>query len=86
MNARTERDADRLVLYTRAGCHLCEEAEELLDAAVGRAGYERRDIDAHDELLVRYAHRVPVIALDGVDRLEGVITGPELREIVSQQR
>jgi hypothetical protein len=57
----------------------------MLDELIGFDGYTRVDIDADDELVVRYGFRVPVIALDGVDRLEAPITGPELRALVAER-
>ena len=61
---------------------MCEEARQLLDALIGPDRYDRVDIDASDELVVRYGFRVPVLAVDGVDRLEAPITEPDLREIL----
>ena len=74
----------RLVLYERAECHLCEDARLVLDALIGPDRYDRVDIDASDELVVRYGFRVPVLAVDGVDRLEAPITEPELAELVKE--
>jgi hypothetical protein len=74
----------RLVLYERAECHLCEEARLVLDALVGRDRYERVDIDASDALVVRYGFRIPVVAVDGIDRLEAPITEPDLRDLVAE--
>ena len=56
-----------VTLFTRAGCHLCEEAKRVIDAARVRAefDYEERDIDADPELLRLYNEEVPVIAIDG---------------------
>ena len=56
-----------VTLYTRAGCHLCDEAKKVIDAARSRAefDYEERDIDAAAELLRLYNEEVPVIAIDG---------------------
>jgi glutaredoxin len=56
-----------VTLYTRAGCHLCDEAKKVLDRARSRAefDYEERDIDAAPELLRLYNEEVPVIAIDG---------------------
>ena len=58
-----------LTLYTRLGCHLCEEAEATI-SAVGRGRkfrLIRRDIceDAAD--YERYKHDVPVVMVDGVE-------------------
>ena len=69
----------RVTLYERADCHLCEEARVLLDEMIGPDRYERVDIDNSDDLVVRYGFRVPVIAVDGVDRLAAPITAPDLR-------
>jgi hypothetical protein len=73
----------RLTLYERDGCHLCEEARVLLDDMLGKDGYGRVDIETDDDLLLRYGFRIPVIALDGVDRLEAPITAPEIRALVA---
>jgi len=74
--------ASRIVLFERTGCHLCEDAARVLDETIGPAGYERVDIDPVDELVVRYGFRVPVIAVDGVDRLEAPIDQDELRRLL----
>jgi glutaredoxin len=56
-----------VTLYTRAGCHLCDDAKAVLAAAQRRAAfdYEERDIDADPELRRLYNEEVPVIAIDG---------------------
>ncbi len=56
----------------------------MLDAIVGRGAYETSLIEGNEDLLARYAHRIPVLALDGNDRLEGLITGPDVRELVRE--
>ena len=72
----------RVVLYERAECHLCEETRVLLDEMIGPDRYDRVDIDTSDDLVVRYGFRVPVVAVDGVDRLEAPITGLDLRALL----
>ena len=56
----------RVTLFGRPGCHLCEEAREVLD----RVGvpYDVVDIEQDDDLLKRYLERIPVVAVDGVER------------------
>ena len=56
-----------VTLYTRAGCHLCDEARVLLDTLAGSLGFtlEAVDIDQDAELRDRYNEAVPVIALGG---------------------
>jgi len=57
----------RVTLYTRAGCHLCEDARQVLAQARRRADfdYEELDIDRDSELLRRYNEEVPVVAING---------------------
>jgi hypothetical protein len=74
----------RVTLYERDGCHLCDEARVLLDEMLERDGYSRVDIEADDALVLRYGFRIPVIGLDGVDRLEAPITVPDLRALLAE--
>jgi hypothetical protein len=74
----------RPTLYVRDGCHLCEEASVLLDDMLGNDGWDAVDIGTDDDLLVRYAHRIPVLAIDGEDRLELIITRPDLVEALDR--
>ena len=71
----------RLTLYERDGCHLCDEARALVDQLIGPDAYRRVNVDTDDDLVIRYGFRLPVIALDGVDRLEAPITGPDVRAL-----
>lgn len=57
-----------LVLYSRPGCHLCEEALEELLALHGEGyRFELRevDIDSDETLLRRMLERIPVLELNG---------------------
>lgn len=60
---RPQRQA---VVYSRAGCHLCEQLiEELLPLVRGRWQVEVIDIDANADLVSNYNDRVPVLEVDG---------------------
>lgn len=74
----------RVTLYERDGCHLCEEARQLLDAMLGPDRYARVDIETANDLIVRYGFRIPVVALNDEDRLEAPITGPDLRALLAE--
>ena len=60
----------RLVeLYTRRGCHLCDEAKQvLLDAGLEP---QEIDIDNDAELQRRYGEQIPVVVIDGKERFRG---------------
>ena len=71
----------RLRLLTRAGCHLCEVAEETLDRLAAEAGLtpEAVDVDADPELQAEYGDRVPVVLLDGREHSYFTVDVPRLR-------
>ena len=56
-----------LILYTKPGCHLCEQVEAHLLALQSefRFEWERRDITLDPALYERYRHAIPVVAIDG---------------------
>jgi hypothetical protein len=74
----------RVTLYMRDGCHLCEDASVLLDEMIGRDGYSSIDIEADDDLLARYGHRIPMVTVDGVEHAEGLITQPDLAPLLDR--
>jgi len=72
----------RLVLVTREGCHLCDEALTLLRDLGLHA--ELADVDADDELHRLYDFRVPVVLLDGAVVAEGRIRRDSLEEALKR--
>lgn len=73
----------RVILYTKAGCHLCDEAREHLDDLAADLEFDLTEIDirSDDALFERYRYRIPVIVVDGVERLEGQITLADVRSL-----
>jgi len=71
-----------LVLVTRQGCSLCEEALRLL-RSLGHEP-ELADVDAEDRLHDLYDWRVPVVLLDGRVVAEGKITLDGLEKAVGK--
>ncbi len=78
----------RLRLMTRAGCHLCEEAERVLRAERAATPFrlELVDVDADPELTRRYGVRVPVVALDGEELFEYEVPPDLLRARLGRAR
>jgi glutaredoxin len=66
-----------LVLYGRAGCHLCDDARAVLQR-IGHP-FEEVDIEADDALLRRYLERIPVVALDGEELFDYFVDEGALR-------
>jgi c-di-GMP-related signal transduction protein len=65
-----------VVVYSRPGCHLCEEAIEQI-ISLHEEGYRFNlhevDIESNDLLLRRYLERIPVVEVDGVEVSELVL-------------
>lgn len=62
------RDGEaRVTLYSRTGCHLCEDAREVVERVCADLGtsYDEVDIDGSPELLEAYSDQVPVTLVDG---------------------
>lgn len=59
----------QVLLFSREGCHLCDEAETIL-IRHGLAPL-KIDIDASEELRQRYDTCVPVVVIDGRERFRG---------------
>ena len=77
-------NAPATVLYTREGCHLCDDAELLL-LKHGLVP-EIVNIDANDELKSRFGMSVPVVEIDGRVRFRGRVNAVLLRRILEHYR
>lgn len=68
-----------VILYTREGCHLCDEALVTLR----EHGLEPRlvDVDADDELRRKFNECVPVVEIDGQIRFRGRVDPILLRRL-----
>ena len=62
----TRAESRRVTLITRAGCHLCEQAEQTLRRLQAELGFalESVDVDADPARQAEYSDRVPVILID----------------------
>ncbi|TML03660.1 MAG: glutaredoxin family protein [Actinobacteria bacterium] len=67
-------------MYSRPGCHLCDEARAVL-LRIGEP-FDEIDIDSDDELFKRYLERIPVIALDGEELYDFFVDEQDLRRRV----
>lgn len=79
-----------IILYAKAGCHLCDEAREHLEQLVARYGpdevaLDEIDIRRDDALFERYRYRIPVITVDGVERLEGRIDTADVAHLLDER-
>lgn len=70
----------QVILYSRPGCHLCDDAKLLLE----QHGLQPEvvNIDADPELRQRYTQCVPVVLIDGVERFRGRVNEVLLRRLL----
>ncbi len=70
----------QVVFYTKAGCHLCEEARDMLEDIAALTTYELTEIDirSNPDIYEQYRYRIPVIILNGEATLEGRIEFQDL--------
>ncbi len=69
-----------VVFYTRAGCHLCDDALEVLEShGLVPAPI---DIDADESLRQRFNECVPVVEIDGKIRFRGRVDPVLLRRLL----
>jgi len=57
----------RVVLYSKPGCHLCDEARAVIEAVCAELGeaYDEIDISSSSDLMARFGEEIPVTFVDG---------------------
>jgi glutaredoxin len=74
----------RVVLYSKPGCHLCDDARAVIETVCAELGerYDEIDITGSEELLRSFGEEIPVTFVDGkqhdfwrvdADRLRGAL-------------
>ena len=78
----------RVNIYSRPGCHLCEEAKRAIQAAECSEEYtlEEINIESDAELLRRYRYDIPVITINGEEVFRHRVTAHEFRKRLKQVR
>jgi hypothetical protein len=79
-----------LVVYTRPGCHLCDEAREAIQSALeDRAAHGlpvprvvERNIETNEAWHREYLERIPVLEVAG-HRLELVVSAGKVRRMLA---
>jgi glutaredoxin len=71
----------RVIIYTRSGCHLCEQAEALLVRHGLRPALV--NIDSDPALRERYNECVPVVEIDGQERFRGRVNEVLLKRLLA---
>jgi glutaredoxin len=72
----------QVIFYTKAGCHLCDEAREMLDEIASEVSYVLTEIDIRSDpaIFEEYRYRIPVIIINDETIVEGRIEFSDLAE------
>jgi glutaredoxin len=75
----------RVVIYSRPGCHLCEEAKDAINEAqcAGKYTLDEVNIESDPALLGKYRNDIPVILIDGVEAFRHRLTAEEFRDRIT---
>jgi glutaredoxin len=73
-----------VILYTKPGCHLCEEAKREIERAGCADDYtfESVNILSDPELQRRYAAEIPVVTINGTHAFKYRLTASEFRRAI----
>ena len=78
----------RLTIYSRPGCHLCDQMKSIVHRVIAKDGDEARievdeiDISTDRELLDRYGLEIPVLMIDGKKVAKYRVSEQELTQMV----
>jgi glutaredoxin len=75
-------------LYTRPGCHLCEDALNVVENLRDDFNFllEEVNIDEDPALKERLGHQIPVITVDGGNKITGDVTEERVRRAFNRAR
>lgn len=75
----------RVTLYTRPGCHLCDEMKDVISSSGcgGLYALEELDIERDPELFARYQFEIPVLFINGVEAFRHRVSADEFTAYVT---
>ena len=78
----------QVILYTRPGCHLCEEAKEEMLAAGCADTYtlEEINIETDPALKERYGWEIPVVLINGHKAFKYRLTADEFKQKLQRSK
>ena len=70
-----DQTAFEVTFYIKAGCHLCEEARDMLEDIAALTTYELTEVDirSNPSIFEKYRYRIPVILINNDTLIEGRI-------------
>ena len=86
LNSISSAEKPHVVIYSRPGCHLCEEAKHVIRSAGCLEEYtlEEINIESDPELLKLYRYDIPVITINGGEAFRHRLTAEEFRHKLAE--
>lgn len=77
----------RVIVYSRPGCHLCDEAKLAIETAgcSDRFTLEEINIESDEELLRKYKYDIPVVTIDGVEAFRHRVDTVQFRGLLQMK-
>jgi glutaredoxin len=78
----------RVILYTKPGCHLCDEMKREIQRAGCAQLYtlDEVNIETDSDLLARYRYEIPVLLIDGVEAFRHRLRAEDFKARLSGQQ
>lgn len=73
-----------VIVYSRPGCHLCDEAKEAIASAGCNDDFvlEEINIETSRELLLKYQFDIPVVLINGVEAFRHRVDVEKFKKLI----
>jgi glutaredoxin len=79
-----------LTIYSRPGCHLCDDMKKIVEEVVGSSGTDvavnEIDITTDPELEAAYGLEIPVLMIDGKKAAKYRVTDEQLTRLLAARQ
>ncbi|MFH8339124.1 glutaredoxin family protein [Streptomyces sp. AM6-12] len=85
-NAKPEPGERLVTLIRKPGCHLCDDAEAVIEKVCGELGvpWDQKDISEDKGLYDRYWEQIPVVLVDGEQHTFWRVNADRLRKALTE--
>jgi len=76
----------QVTLYSKPGCHLCEDARRVLEQAQKQTPFSLEEVNIQDDpaLLAEYGEQIPVVLLNGTFFCEYEVDDTRLKQLLRE--
>lgn len=76
-----------VIVYSRPGCHLCDEAKHAIHSAgcQDQFTFAEINIESDPELLRKYKYDIPVVTIDGAEAFRHRVNTAEFKSLIQMK-